>query len=156
MTSGFRSLVLCMFCEDLVKNKTSAQNICPSATHKKENTYYFKRNLHHSLIRTLRGSSDDTEYYSHVTLLLLGTTTGLFLGFFTMSCQWIVSAWHRNLFLSTYTPPPRISVGGRKGDVYWSVQCLRIGKDGIDNYFGYRSFPLFHTNLNTHAHAHVH
>ena len=115
----------------------------------------FVYNLDHSLIRTLRGSLDDTEYYSHVTLLLVGTITGLFLGFFTMSCQWIVSAWHRNLFWSTYTPPPRISVGGKKGDIYWSVQCLRIGKDALAITSAI-CLPVFHINLNTYAHAHVH
>lgn len=47
--------------------------------------------------------------YLHATLLFVGTTTGWILGFLTMSCQWIVSAWHRNLFWSTYTPPLRIS-----------------------------------------------
>ena len=52
--------------------------------------------------------------YLHETLLLVGTTTACIRGFFTMSCQWIVSAWHRNLFLSTYTPPLRISVEKRE------------------------------------------
>lgn len=47
--------------------------------------------------------------YLHVTLLLVGTTKGCVFGFLTISCQWIVSAWHRNLFWSTYTPPLRIS-----------------------------------------------
>lgn len=39
--------------------------------------------------------------YLHVTLLLVGTTTGWILGYLTISCQWIVSAWHKNLFWST-------------------------------------------------------
>lgn len=51
--------------------------------------------------------------YLQVTLLLAGTTSGWIREFFTMSCQWIVSAWHRNLFRSTYTPPFKISVERR-------------------------------------------
>lgn len=47
-------------------------------------------------------------------LLLVGTTNGWIRGFLTMSCQWMVSAWHRNLLRSTYTPPFKISVETRQ------------------------------------------
>lgn len=50
----------------------------------------------------------------HVMLLLVGTTSGWIRGFLTMSCQWMVSAWHRNLLRSTYTPPFKISVKTRE------------------------------------------
>lgn len=70
--------------------------------------------------------------YLHVTLLLVGTTTGWTRGFLTMSCQWIVSAWHRNLFWSTYTPPLRISAEKSKNTqsihihnrLFWVSECL--------------------------------
>lgn len=48
--------------------------------------------------------------YSHPRLLLLdGTTSRSAWGFLIMSRQWMVSAWHRKMFWSTYTPPFRIS-----------------------------------------------
>lgn len=59
--------------------------------------------------------------YLHVTLLLVGTTTWGIPEFLTMSCQWIVSAWQRNLFWSTYTPPLRIS-GKEKREIAQSKQ----------------------------------
>ncbi|KAG7262456.1 hypothetical protein CRUP_008918 [Coryphaenoides rupestris] len=67
-----------------------------------------------------------------------------------MSCQWMVSAWQRNLFWSTYTPPPRISDGGRKkgertshnaaaqhgtATAHWAELCLgpeAVGKQQAD------------------------
>lgn len=50
----------------------------------------------------------------HVMLLLVGTTSGWIRGCLTMSCQWMVSAWHRKLLRSTYTPPFKISVETRE------------------------------------------
>jgi len=55
-------------------------------------------------------SVKSSQWYSHVLPLLLdGTTRSSERGFLMMSCQWMVSAWHKNLFWSTYTPPFRIS-----------------------------------------------
>lgn len=101
--------------------------------------------------------------YLHVTLLLVGTTTGWRRGFLTMSCQWIVSAWHRNLFWSTYTPPLRISVEKRERTVNtdthrapWVLNCFAWRMHLIqqscyqapDVIFNCQLFPPYHFRIN--------
>lgn len=64
--------------------------------------------------------------YSHPGLLLLDDTTrSSARGFLMMSCQWMVSAWHKNLFWSTRTPP--FSISAEQG----KIKKDKTERDGI-------------------------
>lgn len=88
------------------------QYVCPHVSQKipgKKKHFDFHPKLLVPLVFT------HVQLYSHPLLLLLdGTTSSSAWGFLIMSRQWMVSAWHRNLFWSTYTPPFSISAREEK------------------------------------------